>query len=150
MSGVHYTQAMSSPHVPDDEGLLRDLARESWNSFVAMPHWAQATLILGLVTHLAASAFVPAHLIPGVALATIRVAAFVAMIVGFIENAKTYDEFYARVYLDACAIALVLSSLILYAASNFGFDFGIRSVSVISATFLVGFVAAFARLRRRA
>ena len=141
---------MGSPTVPDDEGLLRDLTRESWNSFAAMPRWAQATLVLGVVTHLAASLLIPERVAPHGVLASIRVAAFVALIVGVIENAKTYDEFYARVYLDACAIALVLSSLILYAASNFGYDFGIRAVSLILVTFVVGFVAAFARLRRRA
>jgi hypothetical protein len=141
---------MSSRNPSDDDGLLRDLTRESWTSFIAMPRWAQATLVLGLVTHVVASLLVPPHAMPEAALASIRVAAFIAMIVGVIENAKTYDEFYARVYLDACAIALILSSLILYAASSFGYDFGIRSVSVILATFLVGFVAAFARLRRRA
>ena len=150
MSGVHYTVAMSSRNVSDDEGLLRDLTRESWTSFIAMPRWAQAVLVLGLVTHVAATALIPPHAIPDVALASIRVAAFVAMIVGVIENAKTYDEFYARVYLDACAIALVLSSLILYGASSFGFEFGIRSVSVILSTFIIGYVIAFARLRRRA
>jgi hypothetical protein len=141
---------MSSPHPSDDEGLLRDLTRESWNSFVAMPRWAQATLVLGIVTHVAVSVFIPPHALPDVALASIRVAAFVAVIIGAIENAKTMDEFYARVYLDACAISLVLSSLVLYAASSFGFEFGIRSVSVILVTFVIGFVAAFARLRRSA
>ncbi len=150
MSGVHYTAGMSSPIVSDDEGLLRDLTRESWSSFIAMPRWAQATLVLGIAVHLAASVFVPPHLLPHFMLASIRVAAFVAMIVGVIENAKTYDEFYARVYLDACAIALVLSSLILYAASSFGYEFGLRAVSVILSTFVVGFVVAFARLRHRA
>jgi len=141
---------MSSPIVPDDEGLLRDLARESWNSFIAMPRWAQATLVLGVVTHLAASLLIPPDLIPHVWLASIRVAAFVAIVVGAIENAKTYDEFYARVYLDACAVTLVLSSVILYAASNFRYEFGIRAITVILATFVFGFVVAFARLRRRA
>ncbi|HWT06698.1 MAG TPA: hypothetical protein VN224_13135 [Xanthomonadales bacterium] len=142
---------MSSPIVPDDEGLLRDLTRESWTSFVAMPRWAQATLVLGMVTHLAASLpILPPHLIPDVWLASIRVAAFVAMVVGVIENAKTYDEFYARVYLDACAVTLVLSTVILYAAWNFGVDFGLRTVSLILAIFVIAFVAAFARLRRRA
>jgi hypothetical protein len=141
---------MTSPHVPDDEGLLRDLTRESWNSFVAMPRWAQATLVLGMVTHVAASLLISDHAAPHGVLASIRVAAFVAMIVGVIENAKTYDEFYARVYLDACAIALVLSSVILYAASSFGYEFGLRAVSLILSTFVVGFVVAFARLRRRA
>ena len=150
MSGVHYNEVMSSRNVPDDEGLLRDLTRESWTSFIAMPRWAQAVLVLGLATHVTATALIPPHAIPDVALASIRVAAFVAMIVGVIENAKTYDEFYARVYLDACAIALVLSSLILYAASSFGFEFGIRAVSVILSTFIIGFVVAFARMRRRA
>ena len=140
---------MSSAPVPDDEGLLRDLTRESWNAFIAMPRWAQATLVVGVVTHLATSALAPSHVVPAVVLAAIRVAAFAAMIVGAIENAKTYDEFYARVYLDACAVSVVLSSLILYAASSFGYEFGIRSVSVILWTFVVGFVAAFARLRRR-
>ncbi len=141
---------MSSPPVFEDEGLLRDLARESWNSFVAMPRWAQATLVLGLLTHTAASLLISDHAAPHGVLAAIRVAAFVAMIVAVIENAKTYDEFYARVYLDACAVALVLSSVILYAASSFGYEFGVRAVSLIASTFVIGFVAAFARLRRRA
>lgn len=141
---------MSSPSVSDDEGLLRDLTRESWSSFIAMPRWAQATLVIGIVTHVAVSVFVPRHVMPEAALASIRVAAFLAMVVGVIENARTYDEFYARVYLDACAVSLVSSSLILYAASSFGYEFGIRAVSVILSTFVVGFVAAFARLRRRA
>ena len=141
---------MSTPIAADDDGLLRDITRESWNSFIAMPRWAKVILVVGMVTHVAALLLMDLHVIPHVWFATIRVAAFVAMIVGVIENAKMYDEFYARVYLDACVVSLVLSSVILYAASNFGYDFGIRTVTVISVTFVIGFVAAFARLRRRA
>ena len=65
---------MTDPIVPDEgESLMRDLARETWNSWTAMPLWSQA-----------------------------------------------------------------------------GFKFGIRAVAVLAATFLLGFVVAFARLRRRA
>jgi uncharacterized membrane protein len=141
---------MSSPIASDDEGLLRELLRESWDAFVAMPRWAQWLLVGGAVLHLAASLPVlPPHLIPPVWLASTRVA-FVAMVVGTIENAKKYDEFYARVYLDACAITLVVSTVILYAAWNYGIDFGLRTVSLILGIFVLGFVAAFARLRRHA
>jgi hypothetical protein len=151
MSGVHYTERMTSPPVSDDQGLLRDLLRESWHAFVEMPRWAQVMLVVGLATHAAATApMLPSDTVPHVWLASIRVASFVAMVVGTVENAKTYDEFYARVYLDACAITLVLSTVILYAAWNFGFDFGLRTVSLILGIFVIAFVAAFARLRRRA
>ena len=85
---------------------------------------------------------------PYAVLGSIRVAAFVAIIVALIENAKTLDEFYARVYLDACAIALVLSSVILYAGAEFGVQFGLLTVAVLYGAFLLGFVVAFARLRR--
>ena len=140
---------MSTPIVREDrENLIRDLARESWNSFVAMPRWAQTVLVAGMVVHTAA-ALTPDHLMPYPLLASIRVGAFVALIAGLIENAKTVDEFYLRLYLDACAVSVVSSSVVLYASSNFGFEFGIRAVSVLAATFLLGFVAAFARLRRR-
>jgi ABC-type transport system involved in cytochrome bd biosynthesis fused ATPase/permease subunit len=140
---------MSSPIESDDDGLLRDLTRESWRSFVAMPRWAQAVLVLGMVVHLAAVA-TPPHVLPHAVLASIRVGAFVAIIVGLVENAKYFDEFYMRVYLDACTMAFIASSVVLFAASNFGFDFGIRVVSVLAGTFVLGFVVAFARLRRRA
>ena len=86
---------MDSRNASDDEGLLRDLTRESWTSFIAMPRWAQVVLVLGLVTHVAASVFIPAHAMPDAVFASLRVAAFVAIIVGVIENAKTFDEFYA-------------------------------------------------------
>lgn len=133
----------------DEGNLLRDLTRESWDSFVAMPRWAQATLVLGMAVHIAA-VFAPPQLLPHALLATIRVAAFVAIIVGLIENAKHFDEFYVRVYLDACTVAFVLSSLVLYGAANYGYDLGIRAIGLLAGTFVIGFVAAFARLRRRA
>jgi small basic protein len=136
--------------VPEDgDSLARDLARETWQSFTAMPRWAQAVLVAGTIVHVA-SVVTPHAMVPYPLLASIRVAAFLAIVVGLIENAKTLDEFYARVYLDAAAISLILSSVILYASSNFGFELGIRAVVVIASTFLLGFVAAFARLRRRA
>jgi hypothetical protein len=79
--------------------------------------------------------------------AAVRIAAFVAIVAGLIENAKTLDEFYTRVYLDACAISVVASSIIVYAAWNLHVELGARSAAVIGATFLLGFIIAFARLR---
>ena len=136
--------------MPDEgDSLARDLARETWKSFVATPRWAQWTLVIAAIVYVVASVGLN-HVAPHAVLASIRVAAFVALIVGLIENAKTVDEFYMRVYLDACTISLIVSSVILYAGSNFGYEFGIRAVAVIAATFVLGFVVAFARLRRHA
>jgi len=133
--------------MPDErESLVSDLARETWRSWIEMPRWAQLTLVAGTVVHLVSSFAHPG--VPYAVLGSIRVAAFVAIIVALIENAKTLDEFYARVYLDACAIALVLSSVILYAGAEFGVQFGLLTVAVLYGAFLLGFVVAFARLRR--
>ena len=80
--------------------------------------------------------------------ASVRVASLVAIIIGLVENAKTQDEFYARVYLEACAISLVSSGVVLFGLSEFGVELGVNSVLVLCGTFLLGFVIAFARLRR--
>jgi small basic protein len=128
------------------DSLIHDLARETWDSWIATPRWAQLVLVGGAAVHVVASVTQPP--IPYALLGVIRVAAFVAIIVGLIENAKTLDEFYSRVYLEASAIALVLSSVILYAGGEFGLRLGLLTVVVLYATFLIGFVAAFARLRR--
>jgi hypothetical protein len=141
---------MITPVEPDDaSSLARDIARESWQSFTAMSRWSQVTLIAGMVVHVAA-VLPPLDAVPHPFIGWIRVAAFVAIVVGLVENAKTLDEFYLRLYLDACAISVVASSVIIYAGYELGFSFGVRAVAVIAFTFLVGFVASFARLRRRA
>ena len=141
---------MSTPIESDDGiSLARDLARETWSSFVAMPRWSQAVLVLGMVVHVAA-VFPPLDMLPHPLIGWVRVAAFLAIVAGLIENAKVLDEFYTRLYLDACAISVVLSSVIIYAGYELGFKFGVRSVAVLAATFVLGFVVAFARLRRRA
>jgi len=129
------------------ENLLVDLWRESWDSWIAMPRWAQIVLIAGVVVH---SAAVSAHSnnVPHGVMVALRIGGFLAIIVGLIENAKVLDEFYTRVYLEACAIALVLSSVVLYAGAELGVAFGLLTVSVLYGTFLIGFVIAFARLRR--
>ena len=135
---------------PDDAAsLVRDITRESWNSFTGMSRWSQITLIAGMVVHVAA-VLPPLNAVPDPAIGWIRVAAFVAIVVGLIENAKTLDEFYLRLYLDACAVSVVASSVIIYAGYELGLPLGVRSVAVIVATFLLGFVASFVRMRRRA
>ncbi len=139
----------TSPDPDDGTSLFGDLARESLKSFVAMPRWSQITLVLGLAVHVAA-VVPPLAELSHPLIGWIRVAAFLAIIIGLIENAKTLDEFYNRLYLDACAISVILSSVIIYTGYELGFKSGVRAVSVIAATFVLGFVAAFARLRRRA
>ena len=134
---------------PDDRtSLLGDLSRESWKSFVAMPRWSQITLVAGIAVHVAA-VLPPLVALPHPLIGWIRIVAFLAIVVGLVENAKTLDEFYNRLYLDACAVSVILSSVIIYAGYELGFKFGVRAVSVIATTFVLGFVAAFARLRRR-
>src|ERR1700685_1538731 len=128
------------------DGLASDLARETWRSWTAMPRWAQVTLVVGIVVHVAVS--VTNLPVPHTLVAAIDVLAFIAIVIGLIENAKTLDEFYARVYLEACAISVVSTGIILFAAASFGATFGVRAVSILAGTFLLGFVVAFARLRR--
>ena len=141
---------MKSSVDPDDgTSLFGDLARESWKSFVAMPRWSQVVLVVGMVVHVAA-VLPPLAGLPYPLIGWIRIAAFLAIVVGLIENAKVLDEFYTRLYLDACTVSVVLSSVIIYTGYELGFSFGVRVIAVIAATFVLGFVAAFARLRRRA
>jgi hypothetical protein len=129
------------------DNLLADLWRESWDSWVAMPRWAQVVLIAGFVVHTGAVIFKPAGM-PYVVMAALRIGGFMAIVVGLVENAKVLDEFYTRVYLEACAISLVLSSIVLYAGAEFGIKFGSMIIGVLYASFVLGFVVAFARLRR--
>ena len=112
-----------------------------------MPLWSQIVLVVGLIVWIAV-AFVPIAASAHTLAASVRVASFIAIITGLVENAKTLDEFYARVYLDACAISLVSSGVVLFALSEFGVELGVNSVLVLCGTFLLGFVIAFARLRR--
>lgn len=127
--------------------LFADLGRETWNSVTAMPRWAQGALFLGSVGFL----ILEAGNWPGVAhalLASLRTAAFVLLIVGLIENAMTLDEFYARVYLYACAVCVVLTALTVFVSYEWGVNLGVRALAVMSVTFTLGFLAAFAYLRR--
>ena len=112
-----------------------------------MPLWAQIVLVIGMTVWIAI-AFVPITASAHTLAASVRVASFVAIIVGLVENAKTLDEFYTRVYLEASAISLITSGVVLFALSEFGTELGVNSVLVLCATFVLGFVIAFARLRR--
>lgn len=129
------------------DNLLVDLNRETWNSIVAMPRWAQAVLVVGFAGFLILGL---RHWpgIPHTLLASLRTAAFIFLIVGLMENARGFDEFYARLYLYASAISLILSILTIYAAYEFGVNLGERAISVMAGTFCIGFIVAFAYLRR--
>ena len=72
---------MNTPVEPDDAAsLVRDITRESWNSFTAMSRWSQITLIAGMVVHVAA-VLPPLNAVLHPAIGWIRVAAFVAIVV---------------------------------------------------------------------
>lgn len=132
----------------EDRGsLFGDIARESWQSLVAMPRWASALLAIGLAGFLTMQ-FVSDPLHPPIALAPLRLLFFIMFVIGLIQNARTLDEFYMQVYLHACAISLMLSMLAIYGAYVFGHELGIFTLPVTSVTFGIGFVLAFAYLRR--
>ena len=131
----------------NESSLASDLCRETIESWKAMSAAGKVLLIAGLLGFIAfARAGSPgtSHTV----FATLRIAALAAMILGLIDNARVLDEFYRQVHLLACAVALVASSLLLFALAEFGVDPGIRTVSLISFTWLAGFIGAFAYLRR--
>ena len=131
----------------NESSLASDLCRETIDSWKAMSTGGKVLLLAGLLGFMALSRAGS----PGVShtlFALLRIAALTAMILGLIDNARVMDEFYRRVHLLACAGALVISSLSLYALAEFGINPGIRTVSLISFAWLAGFIASFAYLRR--
>ena len=86
--------------------------------------------------------------VPAAILGTLRTAAFILLILGLMENARGLDEFYARVYLYASTTSLVLSATIIFALYQFGLNIGEKAISVMAFTFFIGFLGAFAYLRR--
>ena len=129
------------------DNLLADLNRETWNSIVAMPRWAQAVLFAGFAGFLVLGLGDWPE-IPHTLLACLRTGAFILLIAGLIENARGFDEFYARVYLYASTFSFILSGLAIYAAYEFGVNLGVRVISVMAGAFCIGFLVAFAYLRR--
>lgn len=129
------------------ENLLHDLMVESAASWNAMSLAWRIVLVAGVVGFVAFNGLSP-HQVPGPLLASLRVVALVLIVLGSVENARGADEFYQRVYLHACTYAFIGSTLILYALFEFGVNLGVRSISVVVATFVIGFVVAFAVNRR--
>jgi len=142
MSGVPYTAIMA-----EEPGLLADLWHESCKSFAAMPRWSQITLVIGMVVFIAA-VLPPLDRLPKIPLATVRTAAFLALVVGLIATARMRDEFFLRVYLHACAIAFILSSTIVFASLAYDIPLGRNTFTVLDLSFLIGFFGAFWWLRR--
>jgi hypothetical protein len=129
------------------DNLLHDLMVESAASWNAMSLAWRVVLVAGLVGFVASNAVSPRE-VPAALLASLRAISLVLLVLGSIENARAADEFYQRVYLYACTYAFIASTLILYALFVFDVNLGVRSISVVVATFLVGFVVAFAVNRR--
>jgi hypothetical protein len=129
------------------ESLLHDLMVETGASWNAMPLAWRAVTVAGVVVFVGLNLLV-GHEAGGPLIASLRVLALIAMVGGSVESARVADEFYQRVYLHACAYAFIASTLILYGLFEFGVNLGVRSVSVVVATFLISFVAAFAVNRR--
>jgi len=131
---------------PEPDSLMHDLWRESCNSWAATARWGQVMLIAGLAT-LAAFTFLP-PLLPHDVLAWIRILSYAALMAGVVESLKALDEFYMRVYAYSAAFAAVSSSVILFAAYELRWPLASEGTVVITATFGIGFVYTFARLRR--
>ena len=129
------------------ENLWHDLMVESADSWNAMSLAWRVVLVLGVVGFVAFNVVSP-HQVPGPLLVSLRVISLLLIVLGSIANARATDEFYQRVYLHACTYAFVGSTLILYALFEFGVNLGVRSISVVVATFVVGFVVVFAVNRR--
>lgn len=131
-----------------DGNLITDLARETARSWKAMSPAGKLCMVVGMVAWMVLPGTGQGYGVNHPFLAALRVAALVVTLYGVIDNARCQDEFYARVHLEACAFAVIVSSVLLYAFAEYGVDLGTRAVSVIAGVWVVGFVVAFARLRR--
>jgi hypothetical protein len=128
-------------------GLLADLAAEASRSTKAMPVVARVSYVAGLVAFVVLEFAVPGSL-GGPALAVARVAALSAFVAGAVVNARCSDDFFRRVYVNSCAIALPSSAIVLYALTSFGVHVGRATVGIVIMIWFVSFVVAFAALRR--
>ena len=80
--------------------------------------------------------------------AVLRIAFLCALVAGAVANARYADEFYRRVYLNSCAIALPACAIFFYAAGSFRIDLGPKAIGYVVVLWFVSFVAAFGELRR--
>lgn len=132
---------------PESDNLISDLWRETAQSWNAMSFRAKAATLVGIFGLIALEAVhVPG--VPEAVPSVLRVVCLILLLAGSIANACALDEFYQRVYLQACTFSFVVSIVALFALSEFKINLGVRSVSVIIFFWLIGFVVAFARLRR--
>jgi small basic protein len=128
------------------QSLLRDLWRETAESWGAMSLAARTSFVAGLIGFVVFNWFAGSAL-PSMALSGLRVASLIALLAGAIANARALDEFYQRVYLLACAYTLVAACVIVYALSEFGVNLGSHTIAVFVAVWGVSFVTSFAVLR---
>jgi hypothetical protein len=109
--------------VNDDEprlqALLVDFLEEAARSTRAMPPLAKAAYVLGLLGFVVFALVAPPA-IPSGALAALRVASLALFIAAAVANARASDDLFRRVYLVACAIALPIATLALYAVTALG------------------------------
>lgn len=102
-----------------------------------MPALGIAALLLGLAGFIA---FVAVHW-PGPAgpvFGALRTASFIALLTGLFICFRR-DEFFIRMHLNASAVCVALSLVIIYGSYQLGFNLGSQAFSVICATYVVSY-----------
>lgn len=115
-------------------------------TFTRVPLAGKVAFVLGLSGFIA---FVAVHW-PGPSgpvFGALRTASFVAFLVGVYFGFRR-DEFFTRMHLNASAICVALSLVIIYGSYQLGLNLGRQAFSVICATYSIGYLGVFLYKRR--
>ena len=140
-----YTPEVDDRDYPSIQAFWSDLWGETIRSLRETPLVGKLALAVGLAGFAGcefAAVALSLHWFSG-----LRIVFLCAFIGGAAANARYADEFYRRVYLISCAIALPVSAVLLYAIAAFDIALGSRTLGYLVAIWLVSFVIAFAALR---
>jgi hypothetical protein len=131
----------------EHENPVTEVVHEAAVSWRDTPAWGRAAMATGGVAFLLLS-FLALPAAPHGLYPLLRTLALAVLVSGAVANARGADIFYRQIYLEGSAFAVVISTVLLYAAAEFRIDLAQNAVTVLLAALLAGVGISFLRLRR--